>query len=149
MVSMRYLIYNINTLFLLPEYWVCLLYSPLVSRWLYSSRQFLVQCWLRAWRSCKFNSGFHSRSLCTEISPEYLNLFTILCTVDDERLQFFAGLCWEIWCLGRKCWCQLCVWAFGAWIVESRYPHLLLINLTLLEWWRIFWSTTWLEWIRF
>lgn len=43
---------------------------------------FLMQCSLRAQRSCTFSCGFHSWPFCTDVSVESLNLFTVLCTVD-------------------------------------------------------------------
>ncbi len=58
--------------------------------------RFLMQCHLKAQRSCTFNWGFLPCPTQTEISLDSLNLFTILCMVVGERPQFFAILHWEI-----------------------------------------------------
>ena len=54
--------------------------------------RFLKQYLLRARWSHIFNSGFRPWPLRTEISPDSLNLFTILWTVDGETPKFFAIL---------------------------------------------------------
>ena len=45
--------------------------------------------------SCAFSSGFRPWPLRTEISPDLLNLFMIIWTVDGERPILFAILSWE------------------------------------------------------
>ena len=57
--------------------------------------RFLKQYHLRAWWSCAFSSGFRPWPFRTEISPDSLNLFTILWTVDGEKPKCFAILHWE------------------------------------------------------
>ena len=57
--------------------------------------RFLKQYRLRARWTCAFCSGYRYWPLRTNISPDSLNLFTILWTVDGERPKFFAILCWE------------------------------------------------------
>ena len=72
---------------------------------------FLKQYRLRAQWSHIFSSSFHPWPLRTKISPDSLNLFTILWTVDGERPKLFAILCWEALSLNwlnieylRNCW---------------------------------------------
>lgn len=47
--------------------------------------RFLMQWCLKVQRSYTFNGGFCFWPLCTVISPETLDVFTISCTVDGER----------------------------------------------------------------
>ena len=56
--------------------------------------RFLKQYRLRARWSRAFSSGFHPWPL-HKISPDSLNLFTILWTVDGEKPKLFAILHWE------------------------------------------------------
>ena len=59
----------------------------------------MVVRWLlikhRVWSSRPSNMGY----LPWQISPDFGNLFTILCRVDIERPKFFAILHWEIFSL--------------------------------------------------
>lgn len=58
--------------------------------------RFLVQCHLGTQRSQTFSSGFHPWPLRTEISPESLNLFTILCDVDGKLFEPRGAVQWQL-----------------------------------------------------
>ncbi len=56
---------------------------------------YVMQCRLRAWRSRASSMVFRPWPLCTEIVPDSLNLWMILCTVDDDNFKLFAIFLWE------------------------------------------------------
>ncbi len=56
---------------------------------------YVMQCRLRAQRSRAIQYVFRPWPLCTEIVPDSLNLWMILCTVDDDNLKLFAIFLWE------------------------------------------------------
>ncbi len=56
---------------------------------------YVMQCRLRAWRSRASSMVFRPWPLHTEIVPDYLNLWMILCTVDDDNFKLFAIFLWE------------------------------------------------------
>ncbi len=56
------------------------------------SCRWLMQCRLRAWRPRASNKGLQPCPLRTEISPVFLNLLMMLCTVDDEIWQSLCNL---------------------------------------------------------
>ncbi len=51
---------------------------------------YVMQCRLRARRSRASSMVFRPWPLCTEIVPDSLNLWMILCTVDDDNFKLFA-----------------------------------------------------------
>ncbi len=56
---------------------------------------YVMQCRLRARRSQASSMVFWPWPLCTEIVPDSLNLWMILCTVDDDNFKLFAIFLWE------------------------------------------------------
>ncbi len=54
-----------------------------------------MQCRLRARRSRASSMVFRPWPLRTEIVPDSLNLWMILCTVDDDNFKLFAIFLWE------------------------------------------------------
>ena len=70
------------------------LLSPLAMSIMVAWR-FLKQYRLRARWSHAFSSSYRPWPLLTEISPDSLNLFMVLCTVDGEIPKLFAILRWE------------------------------------------------------
>jgi len=58
------------------------------------SCRWVMQCHLRARRPWASNKGLRPCPLRTEISPVYLNLLMMLCTVDDEIRKVFAIWWW-------------------------------------------------------
>ncbi len=56
---------------------------------------YVMQCRLRARRSRAFSMVFRPWPLRTEIVPDSLNLWMILCTVDDDNFKLFAIFLWE------------------------------------------------------
>ncbi len=56
---------------------------------------YVMQCRLRAWRSRASSMVFQPWPLRTEIVPDSLNLWMILCTVDDDNFKLFAIFLWE------------------------------------------------------
>ncbi len=55
----------------------------------------VMQCRLRARRSRASSMVFRPWPLRTEIVPDSLNLWMILCTVDDDNFKLFAIFLWE------------------------------------------------------
>ena len=70
--------------------------------------------------SSSFSSGFHPWPLRTKISPDSLNLFTILWTVDGEGPTFFSILHWETLSLN---WLTILSWSLAQ--VVNHNPSLL------------------------
>ncbi len=56
---------------------------------------YVMQCHLRARRSRASSMVFRPWPLRTEIVPDSLNLWMILCTVDDDNFKLFAIFLWE------------------------------------------------------
>ncbi len=56
---------------------------------------YVMQCRLRARRSRASSVVFRPWPLRTEIVPDSLNLWMILCTVDDDNFKLFAIFLWE------------------------------------------------------
>ncbi len=56
---------------------------------------YVMQCRLRARRSQASSMVFRPWPLRTEIVPDSLNLWMILCTVDDDNFKLFAIFLWE------------------------------------------------------
>ncbi len=56
---------------------------------------YVMQCRLRARRSRASSMVFRPWPLRTEIVPDSLNLWMILCTVDDDNFKLFAIFLWE------------------------------------------------------
>ncbi len=56
---------------------------------------YAMQCRLRARRSRASSMVFRPWPLRTEIVPDSLNLWMILCTVDDDNFKLFAIFLWE------------------------------------------------------
>ncbi len=56
---------------------------------------YVMQCRLRARRSRASSMVFQPWPLRTEIVPDSLNLWMILCTVDDDNFKLFAISLWE------------------------------------------------------
>ncbi len=56
---------------------------------------YVMQCRLRARRSRASSMVFRPWPLRTEIVPDSLNLWMILCTVDDDNFKLFAVFLWE------------------------------------------------------
>ncbi len=56
---------------------------------------YVMQCRLRARRSWASSMVFRPWPLRTEIVPDSLNLWMILCTVDDDNFKLFAIFLWE------------------------------------------------------
>ncbi len=56
---------------------------------------YVMQCRLRARRSRASSMVFQPWPLRTEIVPDSLNLWMILCTVDDDNFKLFAIFLWE------------------------------------------------------
>ncbi len=67
-----------------------MLWFPLLVAFLY-----VMQCRLRARRSRASSMVFRPWPLRTEIVPDSLNLWMILCTVDDDNFKLFAIFLWE------------------------------------------------------
>ncbi len=56
---------------------------------------YVMQCRLRARRSWASSMVFRPWPLRTEIVPDSLNLWMIVCTVDDDNFKLFAIFLWE------------------------------------------------------